>query len=108
MRMTIPVPGRLGATFLSSSITMLLFGVMVSCQHGLLKPLLALLPMPALGGIICLGYLIWFFLWIGLYYILGGRESVSTLPVWTGIFLGSTLLSLLIAEVGFAWSSLVH
>jgi hypothetical protein len=40
MRMTIPVPGRLGATFLSSSITVLLFGVMVSCRGGGFRPLL--------------------------------------------------------------------
>jgi hypothetical protein len=108
MRLTIPVPGRLSAAFLSSAITVLLFVVMVSCQGGILRPLLALLPMPALGGVICLGYLIWCILWIVLYCILSGRESVSTLPVWTGIFLGATLLSLLIAEVSFAWRPLVH
>ncbi len=108
MRTTIPVPGRLGAAFLSSSITVLLFGVMVPCRGGVLRPMLALLPMPALGGMICLGYLIWFFLWIVLYCILGGRESVGTLPVWTAIVLGATLLSLLIAEVSFAWRALVY
>jgi len=108
MRTTIPVPGRLGATFLSSSITMLLFGVMVSCQHGILKPMLALLPMPALGGMICLSYLIWFFSWIVLYFIFSGRESVGTLPVWTAIVLGATLLSILIAEVSFAWRARVY
>jgi hypothetical protein len=108
MRPTIPVPGRLGATFLSSSITVLLFGMMVSCQDGILRPMLALLPMPALGGMICLGYLIWFFSWIVLYYILRGRESVGTLPLWTAIVLGATLLSLLIAEVSFAWRVLVY
>ena len=108
MRPTIPVPGCLGAVFLSSSITVLLFGVMVSCRDGILKPMLALLPMPALGGIICLGYLIWFFSWIVLYYILSGRESVGTLPVWTAIVLGATLLGSLIAEVSFAWRVLVY
>jgi hypothetical protein len=40
MRMTLPVPGRLGAAFLSSSITILLFGVMVSCRGRGLRPLL--------------------------------------------------------------------
>jgi hypothetical protein len=64
--------------------------------------------MPALGGMICLGYLIWFFSWIVLYYILRGRESVGTLPLWTAIVLGATLLSLLIAEVSFAWRALVY
>ena len=108
MRMTIPVPGRLGAAFLSSSITVILFGVMVYCQGGVLRPMLALLPMPALGGIICLSYLIWFFLWIVLYGILGGRESVGTLPIWTAIFLGATLLSFLIAEGSFAWRARVY
>ncbi len=108
MRMTIPVPGRLGAAFLSSSITVLMFGMMVYCQGGVLRPMLALLPMPALGGIICLSYLIWFFLWIVLYGILGGRESVGTLPIWTAIFLGATLLSFLIAEGSFAWRARVY
>ena len=108
MRITIPVPGRLGAAFLSSSITVLLFGVLVSGQGGLLRPMLALLPLPALGGIMCLSYLIWFFLWIVLYGILGGHESLSTLPVWTVIVLGATLLSILIVEVSFVWSSLMH
>ena len=108
MRMTIPVPGRLSAAFLSSSITVLLFGVMVYCQGGVLRPMLALLPMPALGGIICLSYLIWFFLWIVLYYLLGGHESVGTLPVWTAIVLGATLLSILIAEVSFTWRAPVY
>ena len=51
MRMTIPVPGHLGAAFLSSSITVLLFGVMVSCRDGVLRPMLELLPMPALGAL---------------------------------------------------------
>jgi hypothetical protein len=108
MRMTIPVPGRLSAAFLSSSITVLLFGVLVSCQGGVLRPMLALLPMPALGGIICLSYLIWFFLWIVLYYLLGGHESVGTLPIWMVIFLGAALLGILIAEVSIAWSSLMY
>jgi hypothetical protein len=108
MRPTIPVPGRLGATFLSSSITILLFGMMVSCQGGVLRPMLALLPMSALGGIICLSYLIWFFLWIVLYYLLGGHESVGTLPIWMVIFLGAALLGILIAEVSIAWSSLMY
>jgi hypothetical protein len=106
--MTIPVPGRLSAAFLSSAITVLLFGVLVSCQGGVLRPMLALLPMPALGGIICLGYLIWFFSWIVLYYILSGRESVGTLPVWTAIVLGATVLSILIVEVSFAWRVSVY
>ena len=70
--------------------------------------MLALLPMPALGSIICLSYLIWFFLWIVLYFILGGRESVGTLPVWTAIVLGATLLGSLIAEVSFVWRALVY
>jgi hypothetical protein len=70
--------------------------------------MLALLPVPALGGIICLSYLIWFFLWILLYGILGGRESVGTLPGWTAIVLGATLLSSLIAEVSCAWRALVY
>ena len=108
MRMPIPVPGHLGAAFLSSSITVLLFGVMVYCRGGVLRPMLELIPMPVLGGIICLSYLIWFILWIVLDFILGGHESVGTLPVWTAIFLGATLLSSLIAEVSFAWRSLVH
>ncbi len=108
MRTTIPVPGRLGAAFLSSSITILLFGVMVYYQGGVLKPMLALLPMPALGGIICLSYLIWVILWLVLYGILGGRESVGTLPVWMAISLGATLLGSLIAEMSFAWRALVH
>ena len=106
--MTIPVPGHLGAAFLSSSITALLFGVMVYCRGGILRPMLALLPMPALVGIICVSYLLWVILWIVLYCILGGRESVGTLPVWTVISLGATLLGSLIAEVSFAWQSLVH
>src|SRR5262249_13800168 len=106
MRMTIPVSGRLGAAFLSSSITVLLFGVLVSCQGGVLRPMLALIPMPALGGIICLSYLIWFFLWIVLYCLLGCRESIGTLPVWTAIVLGATLLGSLIAEVSFVLRAL--
>jgi hypothetical protein len=108
MRPTIPVPGRVGAAFLSSSITVLLFGVMVSCRGGVLRPMLALLPMPALGSIICVSYLIWFFLWIVLYSLLGGHASVGTLPVWTAIVLGAMLLGSLIAEMSFARQSLVH
>src|SRR5215510_15523029 len=101
MRPTIPVPGHLGAAFLSSSITILLFGVMVSCRGGGLGPMLALLPMPALAGIIFVSYLLWVLLWIVLYYLLSGRESVGTLPVWTAIVLGAMLLASLIAEVSF-------
>ena len=79
------MPGRLRVSFLSSSITVLLSGVMVSCRGGVFRPILTLFPMPALGGIICVNYLIWCILWIVLYCILGGRESVSTLLVWTTI-----------------------
>jgi hypothetical protein len=53
-------------------------------------------------------YLIWFFLWIVLSSLLGSHASVGTLPVWTVIFLGATLLGILIAEVSFAWRSLVY
>jgi hypothetical protein len=106
--MTIPVPGYVGAAFLSSAITVLLFGVLVSCRGGLLRPMLALLPMPAVGSIICMSYFFWFLLWIVLYGILSGRESVSTLPVWTAIVLGAMLLGILIAEVSFAWRALAH
>ena len=108
MRTTIPVPGRLGAAFLSSSITVLLFGMMVYYQGGVLRPMLELIPMPVLGGIICLSNLLWFLLWIVLYCILGGRESVGTLPVWMAICLGATLLGGLIAELSFTWGALVH
>jgi len=37
--------------------------------------------MSALGDIICVSYFLWFLLWIVLYFILGGRASVGTLPV---------------------------
>jgi len=63
--------------------------------------------MPTLGSIICMSYLIWFVLWLLLYCLLSGRESVGTLPVWTAIFLGAMMLSILIAEVSFAWKSVV-
>jgi hypothetical protein len=108
MRPTSPVPGHLSAAFLSSASTVLLFGVMVPCRSGVLRPMLVLRPVPALGGLICLSYLIWFFLWIVLYSILGGRESVGTLPGWTAMVLGTTLLSSLIAKVSFAWRALVY
>jgi hypothetical protein len=108
MRMTISVPGRVGAAFLSSAITVLLFGVMVYCRDGVLRPLLGLLPMPEMGGIVCVSYLIWFLLWLVLDSVLGGHESVGTLPIWTAIVLGATLLSGIIAEMSFAWQSLVH
>jgi hypothetical protein len=70
--------------------------------------MLALLPRPALGGIICLSYFLWFLLWIVLYFIFSGHESVGTLPVWTAIVLGATLLGSLIAEVSFVWRALVY
>ena len=101
MRPTIPVPGHIGAAFLSSAITDLLFAVMVACRGGVLRPLLALLPMPTLAGIICLSYLLWVLLWIVLYCLLSGRESVGTLQVWTAIVVGATLLASLIAEESF-------
>jgi hypothetical protein len=69
--------------------------------------MLALLPIPALGGIICESYFIWL-LWIVLYGILGGRWTVDTLPVWTTVVLGATLPGNLIAEVRFAWRALVY
>jgi hypothetical protein len=108
MRMTIPVPGRLGAAFLSSSLTVLLFGVLVACQGGLLRPLLALLPLPTLGGLICLSYLFWLLFWLGLSCLLGSRQSIGTLPIWTAIFLGATLLSIILAEVSFMLRALMH
>ncbi len=108
MRTTIPVPGHLGAAFLSSSISVLLFGVMVYCHGGVLRPMLELLPMPALWGIICVSSLIWSLLWLVLYGIFGGRESVGTLPVWMAISLGAILLGSLIAEMGLTWRALVQ
>jgi hypothetical protein len=70
--------------------------------------MLELISMQDVESIICVSYLLWFFLWIILYGILGGRESVGTLPVWTAIVLGATLLGNLIAEVSFAWKALVY
>jgi hypothetical protein len=61
-----------------------------------------------LDSILCVSYLMWFILWLVLYCILGRRESVGTLPVWTAIVLGATLLSILIAEVSFAGRALMH
>jgi hypothetical protein len=96
----------MGAAFLSSSLTVPLFGVMVFCRDGF-RPIWSFSHASA-GGIICLSYLIWFLLWIVLYCILGGRESVGTLPVWMAISLGATLLGSLIAEMSFTWRALVH
>ena len=70
--------------------------------------MLALLSMPALGGTVWVSYLVRFLLWIVLYFILGGRESVGALPVWAAIVLGATLLGSRIAEVSFEWRVLVH
>jgi len=81
---------------------------MVYCRGGILRPLLELIPMPVVGGIICLSYFIWFLLWIVLDFILGGRESVGTLPVWTALVLGAMLLRSLIAEMSFSWKALVQ
>jgi len=53
-------------------------------------------------------YLLWVLLWIVLYCLLSGRESVGTLPVWMTIVLGAVLLSIFIAEVSFAWRAMVH
>ena len=108
MHPTIPVPGHLEAAFLSSAITVLLFGVMVSCRDGVLGLMLALLPMPALAGIIYVSYLLWVLLWIVLYCLISDCKSVGTLPVWMAIILGAALLSILIAEVSFAWRLMVH
>jgi len=70
MHPSIPMPGRLSAAFLSSAINVLLFGVTVSYRGGVFRPILALLSMPALGGIICVSNLIWCILWIVLYCLL--------------------------------------
>ena len=67
-------------------------------RSGVLRPMWELVSISALAGIICVSHLIWFLLWVMLYCILGGRESVGTLPVWTAIFLGAILLGGLIAE----------
>jgi len=102
MHPPIPGPGLLSVASLSSAITVLLFGVMVSCRGWVFRPILALLPMPALGGIICVSYLIWCILWIILYCFLGSQGSVSTLLVWTTIVPGGVLLGSRMAEVSFA------
>jgi hypothetical protein len=73
--------------FPSSAITVLLFGVMVSCQGGVLGLMLALLLMPGRAGIICVSYLLWVLLWIVLYCLISDRKSVGTLPVWMAIVL---------------------
>ena len=79
---------------------MLLRKVMYAYDHrGVLGPMLKLISMSALGGIICLSYLLWCILWIVLYSILGGHDSVGTLPGWTALVLGAALLSSRIAEV---------
>lgn len=72
-----------------------------------LRPMLALLPMPALGHCLrklshlvpCMDHPV---------CLLGSRESVGTLPVWAVIVLGATLLGNRIAEVSFAGRALMH
>jgi len=65
-------------------------------------------PHASAGGPYLLELSHWVILWIVLYGILGGRESVGTLPTWTALVLGVTLLGSFIAEVSFAWRTLVH
>jgi hypothetical protein len=107
MRSNLAVPGSLAAAFLSSSITAVLFGLMVYFRNGFLNSTLQIYPPTGtFGGIWLFSYLIWLILWVVLYFALRHRDSVGTLPGWTTLFLIAILIGVLIAEASFDWSTL--
>jgi hypothetical protein len=107
MKNKLTVPGSLAAAFLSSSIAVVLMGIMVYLRGGVLKPTLEIYPaLGTFGGIWLYSYLIWLVLWVILYAVMRARADVGSLAYWVNFFIVAVLLGIVIAEASFEWSTL--
>jgi hypothetical protein len=107
MKNNFAVPGSLAAAFLSSSIAIILMGVMVYLREEVLNSILGIYPaLGTFGGIWLYGYLIWLVLWIVLYFALRGRASMGSLSTWINFFVVATLLGILITLASLEWNTL--
>lgn len=103
---TLTVPGRLAAAFLSSSIAVVVLGILVYVRGNLTSSLEIYPAAGTFGGIWLYSYLFWLLLWGGLYLVLRRREVLGTLPFWVATFLVATLAGILIAVASFEWRTL--
>ena len=107
MKNKLTVPGSLAAAFLSSSIAVVLMGVMVYLRGDVLKSTLEIFPaLGTFGGIWLYSYLIWLALWVVLYVAMRGRDFSGSLRFWINFFVAAVLLGILIVEASFEWSTL--
>jgi hypothetical protein len=109
MKNNFAVPGSLAAAFLSSSIAIVLMGVMVYLREDVLNLILGIYPaLGTFGGIWLYSYLIWLVLWVGLYFALRGRASMGSLSSWTNFFVIAALLGMLISLASVEWNALLE
>lgn len=107
MKNNFAVPGSLAAAFLSSSIAIILLGMMVYLREEVLRSTLEIYPaLGTFGGIWLYSYLIWLVLWIVLYFALRGRASMGNLSTWINFFVVATLLGILITLASLEWNTL--
>jgi hypothetical protein len=107
MKNNFAVPGSLAAAFLSSSIAIILMGVMVYLREEVLNSILGIYPvMGTFGGIWLYSYLIWLVLWIVLYFALRRRASMGSLSTWTNFFIVAALLGIFISLASLEWMAL--
>lgn len=107
MKNKLTVPGSLAAAFLSSSIAIVLMGVMVYLRGDVLKSTLEIFPaLGTFGGIWLYSYLIWLALWAILHFTLRGRDFSGSPRFWINFFVAAVLLGILIAEASLEWNTL--
>lgn len=99
------VSGKVASAFLSSSISILLIGILAYFRKQL--PFLQVYPPTgSLGGIWLYSYLVWIVVWLITYVALRKRETVGSIKGWVAVFITSVVLSTLLVEIGLNWSSL--
>ncbi len=97
------VHGKVAATFLASSIAIIMIGIFTYMRKQLswleLYP-----PAGTFSGIWFYTYIIWIVVWIISFVILRHKESVWKFRTWLITFLASIAVSTILIEASLKWS----
>lgn len=111
------VSGKVAATFISSSIAIIIVGILAYIRKdasGKMLPALVIPPAPAEGvqeccgtfiGVTLYGYAAWAILWVVLYLKLRHKEKAGSIKVWLIFFLISLAIATILIAATLKWSA---
>ncbi|MFQ5970244.1 MAG: hypothetical protein ACE5J2_07120 [Nitrososphaerales archaeon] len=95
--------GKVAATFIASSIAIIVIGILVFIRKQL--PWLELYsPAGTFSGIWFYSYVLWGILWLGLFLLLRRRESAGSIKTWLILFFASLAVATVLIEMSLKWS----